>query len=290
MPAIPVNSPLGYVGVLSVVVGFFLVLAGLDIIKVEKITVTSGARTWAFGIALTALGLAFLLPDILSELPRLTEPGQRTVVSRPAATPIPPTATLPIAPTDTSIPLADTPVPPTDTPLPPTSANTPLALLRLGYSDRMNCPIISHIVQLIMLRELEYQVELVEFDSPEELFDVLALGGAKRVDATLCYWTATDMPYLQEKEYLLGAVDVLGQGYLREDAEGGKWMVLTSGGTNARLKRSAPCVVRFLRQLELTSDQVREFPTYLEGGEPSQAAQTWVDEHPGVIQTWSRCE
>jgi hypothetical protein len=65
MPTIPVNSALGYIGVFLMVIGFFLILAGLDIFKVEKISVKSGRRTWGFGVFLAVLGIAFLLPDIL---------------------------------------------------------------------------------------------------------------------------------------------------------------------------------------------------------------------------------
>ena len=64
MPAIPVTSALGYIGVFSVVFGFFLILAGLKILKVEKVTVTSGSKTWGLGIILVILGIIFLLPDI----------------------------------------------------------------------------------------------------------------------------------------------------------------------------------------------------------------------------------
>ena len=41
------------------------------------------------------------------------------------ATPVPPTATVAVQPTDTPLPPTDTPVPPTDTPVPPTDTPVP---------------------------------------------------------------------------------------------------------------------------------------------------------------------
>lgn len=66
MPAIPVTSALSYIGVFSLIFGFFLVLAGLKIVRIEKITVASGRKTWVFGIVLVLLGIIFLFPDISS--------------------------------------------------------------------------------------------------------------------------------------------------------------------------------------------------------------------------------
>ena len=48
MPDIPVGSALDYVGVLLLVFGFFLIVAGLGIIKIEKITVKPGIELLSF--------------------------------------------------------------------------------------------------------------------------------------------------------------------------------------------------------------------------------------------------
>jgi hypothetical protein len=61
---IPINSPLGYAGILALVFGFFLILSGLDIVNIDKITVTRGSKTWGFGAVLAVLGFLFLLPDL----------------------------------------------------------------------------------------------------------------------------------------------------------------------------------------------------------------------------------
>lgn len=84
MPDIPVTSPLGYVGVFLAVSGFFLILAGFNIIKVEKITVTPGRKTWAFGIFLVIVGIAFLLPEINTSLQNpIQTPDNATQESTP---------------------------------------------------------------------------------------------------------------------------------------------------------------------------------------------------------------
>jgi hypothetical protein len=68
MPSIPVANPLGYIGVFLVIAGFFLVIAGIELIKIEKLTITPGRKTWGIGLLLAAIGVLFLLPEILSAI------------------------------------------------------------------------------------------------------------------------------------------------------------------------------------------------------------------------------
>jgi hypothetical protein len=65
---IPISSPLSYVGVFLAILGFFLILAGLKIITIEKITVTPGRKTWVGGIVIVVIGLLFLLPEIKAQV------------------------------------------------------------------------------------------------------------------------------------------------------------------------------------------------------------------------------
>lgn len=116
MPNIPVNSASGYIGVFLILFGFFLILAGLDIIKIEKVTVKSGAKTWGFGIILAIFGLVFLLPDI------------RGLPSQPL-TPTPSVAVDLPTPTATSIPLTDTPIPTS------TVSTTPISISEVISAD-----------------------------------------------------------------------------------------------------------------------------------------------------------
>jgi hypothetical protein len=68
MPSIPVATPLGYIGVFFVIAGFFLVIAGIELIKIEKLTITPGRKTWGIGLLLATIGVLFLLPDINSAI------------------------------------------------------------------------------------------------------------------------------------------------------------------------------------------------------------------------------
>lgn len=74
MPTIPVATPLGYAGVFFVIAGIFLVIAGLDILKIEKLTITTGRKTWGTGLILAIVGLIFLLPDINSAIEPIATP------------------------------------------------------------------------------------------------------------------------------------------------------------------------------------------------------------------------
>lgn len=68
MPSIPIATPLGYTGVFFVIGGIFLVIAGLDILKIEKLTISVGKKTWGTGLLLAFIGILFLIPDITSVL------------------------------------------------------------------------------------------------------------------------------------------------------------------------------------------------------------------------------
>jgi hypothetical protein len=49
MPDMPVTSPLGHLGMLSLLFGIFLTLSGLNAFRIEKVTVTPGVKTWVVG-------------------------------------------------------------------------------------------------------------------------------------------------------------------------------------------------------------------------------------------------
>lgn len=90
MPSIPVVNPLGYIGVFLVITGFFLVIAGIELIKIEKLTITPGRKTWAIGLLLAAIGVLFLVPDIHSAISPSTVPASLD----------------PVAPTTTALPVS----------------------------------------------------------------------------------------------------------------------------------------------------------------------------------------
>lgn len=66
MPSIPISSAAGYLGVFFLLVGFFLIAAGTGILKIEKITVTIGRRTWVLGLLCALAGIVFLFVDVRS--------------------------------------------------------------------------------------------------------------------------------------------------------------------------------------------------------------------------------
>ena len=107
MPDMPVTSPLGYLGMLSLLFGIFLILAGLRVFRIEQIKVEEGVKTWIVGIVLVVLGVVLLLPEI-----------RRSLLPSPTATvAVSPSKATPLSPTDASVFPTDTPAthPPTNT-------------------------------------------------------------------------------------------------------------------------------------------------------------------------------
>ncbi len=56
MPEMPANSLLGYIGTMFFLLGVFLILSGLGIIKIQQITVNKGAGTLITGIIISIIG------------------------------------------------------------------------------------------------------------------------------------------------------------------------------------------------------------------------------------------
>ncbi len=86
MPPIADQNPLSYVGVVLVIGGVFIVLAGLGILKIKNFDIKRGKITSLIGLILTALGVLFLLPDIRLAIDRTAVPTG-TVPSAPGITP-----------------------------------------------------------------------------------------------------------------------------------------------------------------------------------------------------------
>lgn len=86
---IPINSVLGYIGLALLVFGVFMVLAGLDVISIQQVTVRKGKKTWILGIVFTLLGVWLLLPEI-----RITTPANGSLES-PGPLPVPTAVSMP---------------------------------------------------------------------------------------------------------------------------------------------------------------------------------------------------
>ena len=128
---IPIEEPLGYAGVALLLAGFFLVLAGLGIVRIEKISVSRGGKTCVLGFILAAFGIALLVPSISDAF----APSTPTIA--PTLIPIDTSAPT-LIPIDTSTPTqapADTPISmPTYTPMPIVSP-TPTVSLEQSVRD-----------------------------------------------------------------------------------------------------------------------------------------------------------
>ncbi len=119
MPDIPSDPTLGFIAVIFLLLGGFLVLAGIGIIDVDRIRVTKGTRTWVAGILLVLLGAGLFLGDIL-----VGAMAQSTSLAPLTASPAN-TTMVPTVPINTHTPSV-TPAPPTDTPTgTPTLTATP---------------------------------------------------------------------------------------------------------------------------------------------------------------------
>lgn len=98
---IPINSTGGFIGLALLVIGGFMVLAGVGIISIQQVTVRQGRATWVVGLLL-AVGGAFLLypefsaPDAVPDSPAAAEgtnPGAATAAAPATATGVLPSAT-----------------------------------------------------------------------------------------------------------------------------------------------------------------------------------------------------
>jgi hypothetical protein len=60
---IPINSTGGFIGLALLVIGGFMVLAGVGIISIQQVTVRQGRATWAVGLVLAVGGVFLLYPE-----------------------------------------------------------------------------------------------------------------------------------------------------------------------------------------------------------------------------------
>lgn len=77
---IPIGSTTGFIGLGLLLLGGFMILAGFDIIRIEKVTVKQGRTTWVVGIIFAVLGLVLFLPEITSS-PKVANPEVSTTTA-----------------------------------------------------------------------------------------------------------------------------------------------------------------------------------------------------------------
>lgn len=88
MPDIPVDSPLSYLGIVLLLFGGFLIVTGTKIITIEKVSVTSGPRTWGAGIAVLIIGFLVLLYDFPIAEPGPLPQNRMDAAGQPTITPL----------------------------------------------------------------------------------------------------------------------------------------------------------------------------------------------------------
>lgn len=79
--AIPTSSVLGFLGIISLGVGVFLILTGLKIVSVQQVTVSPGKKTWMAGLIFAVIGVGFLFPEIIKNIQSTTIPATATPVT-----------------------------------------------------------------------------------------------------------------------------------------------------------------------------------------------------------------
>lgn len=65
--SIPSDPSISYISVMLFLIGLFLFISGLNIIKVEKIFISHGFKTWFIGLLLMIASIAIAIPKILSD-------------------------------------------------------------------------------------------------------------------------------------------------------------------------------------------------------------------------------
>lgn len=96
----------GLVGLILFLLGFFFIVAGLGIIKIEKVVIQSGRKTWVAGLLALALGAVLIGLDVNPpEKEAEPAPAQPTATVLPSATlPPPPATPTPTPPISTGYP------------------------------------------------------------------------------------------------------------------------------------------------------------------------------------------
>ncbi|MGB0386399.1 MAG: serine/threonine protein kinase [Ardenticatenaceae bacterium] len=162
----------------------------------------------------------------------------------------------------------------TDKPEPATTTPAVSADLRLGVTDRgMNCRLMSEIVALILEQERDRTVEIVEYESPDELFAALA-SKEKEIELTLCVADPQDRSYITKH---VGYTKLIGDAIWESEAK--KWLVMVNGTFATPLETDMPCVYDFFQKLKFEETHFQE-----------QDAQAWLEKHTDAIQSWTSCD
>jgi len=78
---LPFTSPLSYIGVFLLLLGVLLVLSGLGILRIEKITIQPGSRTLVVGVVIIFLGGGALFIEISKPFSKIVPPAREKEVT-----------------------------------------------------------------------------------------------------------------------------------------------------------------------------------------------------------------
>lgn len=191
------------------------------------------------------------------------------------------TSTVTSEPVETRTPLVaqETNLPnevvPTETATPtPTPSN---ADLRLGYIDRgLNCSLISEISALILEEQFALEIEIIEYDTLDDLFAQLASTKERtRIDLTFCFLDPTDRSYISK---YFGFTKQLGGAYWQNDST--KLLIMANASIVAPLQQENPCIYNFFRRLKFEQKEFEEV----------EDAATWIQNNRAKIRQWTACE
>lgn len=235
-------------------------IGGLELLDTTDWLVEGVSNFDVASIPVDSLPVAQLAP-----LPANAEPTTPAVVEAPNTT------------TETTAPtIAPTESPATATPAPVPAPPTPTADLVLGISAELpECRFFTTVFQQISQEKLGLTVDVMDFSSSAEMYEVLAARQDQRtVDMTLCFADPKDRAFLRE---YFGFIRNVGDIYWRNDSI--RLQIMTNSGLLADLERNQVCLYRLLKNLNFEGNEL-----------PSQDAAQWIADNGALVDQWAGCE
>jgi len=90
-----ITSPSGFWGLALLVIGGFMILAGVGIISIQQVTVKQGRATWIMGLGMALVGVFLLYPEFAAPGEAPKGPAAVVDLNSPAGVGANPAATLP---------------------------------------------------------------------------------------------------------------------------------------------------------------------------------------------------
>lgn len=181
---------------------------------------------------------------------------------------------------ETAASVANTPSPIeiTSTPAPiatpePTAIPSPTAAPDLTFgaiSMRNGCDAYTDIIVSIIETELRLDVEVIEYDGPDALFEDIANSD---IDFTLCFGGTADRQYISEH---LGKLNVYTNRYVDE---GDIWMQpVVAARKQSAFQEEQPCLHRLINKFEFSL------------ADAYVSAESWIENNNDAVVEWSNCQ